>query len=69
MAKPPRIYTVTFNTGVTVYGKWIDGKIVPLEFKTEMACEKFSYKLFLKGINVTMIRSFSDPKKYYLQII
>jgi hypothetical protein len=63
------IHTYTFRTGVVVYGQFVDGNILPLEFKSEIACEKFSYKLFLKGINVTMIRSFIDPKKFFLQIV
>lgn len=67
--KKAKINTFTFNSGVVVYGKYIDGKILPLEFNSEISCEKFSYKLFLKGINVVMIRSYSDPKKFYLQIV
>lgn len=67
--KPPKINTYTFSTGIVVYSQFCNDKIIPLEFKSEIACEKFSYKLFMKGINVTMIRSFNDPKKFYLQII
>lgn len=64
-----KIRTFTFNTGVTVYGQEINGTIYPLEFKSEIACEKFSYKLFNKGIYVTTIRSFQDPNKFYLKIL
>lgn len=67
--KQPKINTHTFSTGIIVYGKYVDGKILPLEFKSEVACEKFSYKLFMKGIYTVAIKSFSDPKKFYLQII
>ena len=67
MSKKKREFT--FSTGIKVYGQEINGEMFPLEFKSEIACEKFSYKLFLKNINVTTIKSFNDPKKFYLQII
>jgi len=64
-----RIYVFTFSTGITVCGMCIDGNVIPIEFKSEIACEKYQYKLFMKNIHVSMIKSFNDPKKFYLQII
>jgi hypothetical protein len=67
MANKLKIFT--FNSGVKVYGKEIDGVLYPLEFRSEIACEKFSYKFFMKKIYMTPIKSFTDPKKFYLKIL
>ena len=69
MGTPAKNKVFTFNTGVKVYAQEIDGVMYPLEFKSEIACDKFSYKLWMKDIHTTMIKSFNDPKKFYLQII
>jgi hypothetical protein len=62
--------TCTFDTGVVVYAKYMGGKVIPYEFKSELACERHQYKLFNQGImNTMIIKSFTNPKKFYLQII
>jgi hypothetical protein len=69
MGTPAKKKVFTFSTGVKVYAHEINGEMFPMEFKSEIACDKFSYKLFMKNIHTTMIKSFNDPKKFYLQII
>jgi hypothetical protein len=62
--------TYTFDTGVVVYAKYMGGKVLPYEFKSELACERHQYKLFNQGImNTMIIKSFISPNKFYLQII
>jgi len=67
---PTKYQTYTFDTGVTVFAKFMGGKVLPYEFKTEMACERHAYKLFEQGImNTMIIKSFTNPNRYYLQFI
>ena len=62
--------TYTFDTGVVVYAKYMGGKVLPYEFKSELACERHQYKLFEQGImNTMIIKSFITPNKFYLQIV
>lgn len=66
---PKKIMKFTFNSGVTVKGIYYNKKIRPMEFNSEITCENHAYKLFEQGINAVVIKSFTDPKKFYVQLL